>query len=432
MNQPFDLSPFDKHSKDEWIMKVTSELKDNNSLKKLRWEHEKDLLIDPIYFEEDLDKNSFQKSRGVANNDWHNLAPLDSFSNEFIQSLKEVTNFCDGYLIDCRNESQLPANIKAASAQKDRIHFKNLNAEALVSLGSLLTSDHCGSLGQRPCQLNSEPSGVKDEIEKLLGLKNTYFENFSSIIIPGNEFFEIGASIVQEVGISLSLLTEYYVALDSIGSDLLTNEVEISTSLDQDYFHGIAKLRAFRNLVAAVQDGFKMQHHDLKINVSTSSRYKTSVESTNNLVRNTVEGLAAITGSCDALIVYPADTTSHSRRTALNISNLLKEEAFMGRVVDPANGSYYIEHLTRLISDNSWSFFQAIENEGGYLRAKSTGWIDKQIASNREWLKAKTVAGSTSLININKYKKEMSKQDLDLFDPNAFRLSSQYEQEGEI
>lgn len=431
MNQSLDLSPFEKHSKDEWAKKVTSELKDDNSADFLKWQHEKGMPIEPIYFEEDSPINTFQNLKEGSNNDWANLSSIDCFSGELKNNVTTVSDFCDGFQLDCKNEVQLPQEVGAVFESKKQTHFKNLNPETLKNIGPIMTADHFGTLGMHPLKVSSSLSGAKSEVIQVLEGKDTFFQKFSSIIIPGNEFVDLGASITQEIGISLALFVEYYELLGIIGVDknAIASEIELSTSIGQDFFHEIAKLRAYRNLIAVIQDSFNIEQFKTKINTSTSLRYKTSIEPTNNLIRNTVEGLAAVIGGCDSLYINPIHQTSSSRRTASNLSNLLKEEAFLGRVVDPSAGSYYIQNLTDIISERGWLFFQAIEKQGGFLQARSKGWIDEQIALNREWLKRCVEEGSIKLINVNRYQKEMNSEGSDLFDSNIFRLATNREKE---
>ncbi len=429
MNQSFDLSPFEKHSKDEWAKKVTSELKDDNSTDSLKWQHEKGMPIEPIYFEEDSPISTFQNLKEGINNDWANLSSIDCFSGELKNNVTTVSNFCDGFQLDCKNEFQLPRDMGAVFESKKQTHFKNLNPETLKNIGPIMSADHFGTLGMHPLKASSSLSDAKSDVIQVLESKNTFFQKFSSIIIPGNEFVDLGASISQEIGISLALFVEYYELLGIVGvaKDAIASEIELSTSIGQDFFHEIAKLRAYRNLIVAIQNSFGIEQFRTRINTSTSLRYKTCIESNNNLIRNTVEGLAAVISGCDSLCIHPTDDTSSTRRTALNVSNLLKEEAFLGRVVDPSAGSYYIEKLTEIISEQGWLFFQAIEKQGGYLQAMSKGWIDEQISLNREWLIERVEDSSIKLVNVNKHKKEMDSQDSNLFESEIFRLATTQE-----
>ena len=431
MNQPFDFSPFDKHSKDEWIRKVTTELKGENPKDVLQWQHVKDLFVEPMYFAEDTNRSITHNIHGTRANDWVNLALIDCATASVKGDMESISDFCDGYQLDCRNESRVSAIVPRALESKDFIHFKNLDPALLNQLEVDITASHEGALGFGPLMTASKHSDAEADINRIFERKSTHFENFSIITIPGNEFVDQGASITQEIGIALALLAAYYELLGSMGldPDTIVREIELSTSLGQDYFHEVAKLRAYRHLLSLVQESFGLGPFDTRINVSTSFRYKSTIEISNNLIRNTVEVLAATVGGCDTLCIQPLEKTAKSLRTALNVSNLLKKEAFMGRVMDPSGGSYYIENLTAIIAQKSWVFFQEIESLGGFLQARHSGWIDQQISQNRKWLIDRMNDNSINLINVNRYRKDSNIAHSDLFDLGIFRLAATYERE---
>jgi methylmalonyl-CoA mutase len=107
-----------------------------------------------------------------------------------------------------------------------------------------------------------------------------------------------------------------------------------------------------------------------------------------NMLRNTTEAMSAILGGCDAILTYPHDSSyaepsTFSQRIALHISNLLKEESYFDKVVDPAAGSYYIENLTANLTQHALSLFQEVERSGGFISAFTAGKIQEQIGTVR-------------------------------------------------
>jgi methylmalonyl-CoA mutase len=124
------------------------------------------------------------------------------------------------------------------------------------------------------------------------------------------------------------------------------------------------------------------------LHVRTSTFTKTRHDVHSNLVRNAIEAFAGAVGGCDSMYIAPFDETvgrpeEFSMRLARNQHLLLKEEAQLGRVVDPAAGSHAIEKLTDDLARAAWLFLQQIEAEGGMAEALKTGWVQARIAETQ-------------------------------------------------
>jgi len=104
------------------------------------------------------------------------------------------------------------------------------------------------------------------------------------------------------------------------------------------------------------------------------------------MLRNTSEGMSAVLGGCDALLIHPHDRycrtgNKFSQRIALTVSNLLKEESYFDKVTDPSSGSYYIENLTSQLASNALHLLQEIEDKGGFIACYNSGIIQEKIRS---------------------------------------------------
>ena len=102
------------------------------------------------------------------------------------------------------------------------------------------------------------------------------------------------------------------------------------------------------------------------------------------MLRSTTEGMSAVIGGSDSISLQPFDVAykesdEFSRRISRNVQVILKEEAFMDRVVDPAAGSYYVENLTNSIAENAWKLFQSVEQQGGALKVIEDGTMKAAI-----------------------------------------------------
>jgi len=435
VNQSIDLSPFDKHSKKKWIDGVSQELKGQNPLDLLAWTSEPEIFLSPIYFQKDLEKNiNIIPSSGV-NNSWLNLAPIhlsETASNW--PGLKTLNHYCDGYLIDCDNPVIDSQSFAKLIGSKKQMFFSNPSFQILDELSKFDNIEPVKSLGLDPVwDFNSEP-GLHEFCKKIFE-KPIISNNpgMAVINIQGNRLVDAGSSIVQELGVVLSQLVEYYQTFIELGipKNELVNRVEITTSVGQNYFHEIAKLRAIKILSNTVRQAYGIKTNSpIKINASTSIRYKSLLDAENNLIRDSTEAMACVIGGCDTLTVKPFETgtrTKHSARVALNVSNLLKSESFMNRVIDPSAGSYYIESLTKEIVAKGWGYFLEIEKRGGFLKTRSDGWLDEEIAKHKAGLQQQMSDNAINMIGVNKYRNE-GNDAINASSPNdVFRLAAAFE-----
>jgi methylmalonyl-CoA mutase len=137
-----------------------------------------------------------------------------------------------------------------------------------------------------------------------------------------------------------------------------------------------------------------------RIHVRTSRANKSVLDSYTNLLRVTTEAMSAVLGGCDSLTIEPFGFDAH---LALNVQRILREEASLSRVADPAGGSYYVEALTDSLAREAWKFFQKIEFEGGYSATVNAGLLERVLAQARE-AKAKAVsARRRTLVGVNNF-----------------------------
>lgn len=194
---------------------------------------------------------------------------------------------------------------------------------------------------------------------------------------------DAGASAVQELAFGLATGVEYLRALHARGvsADEAAPRFLFTQGLGSHLFMEIAKLRAARlvwaRAVGAAGGGAAAQR---LVTLGRTSRWnKTVLDPHVNLLRTTTEAFAGIVGGCaglnvgtfDACIKAPDD---FSRRLARNIQIILDEECQLGRVVDPAGGSWYVETLTQQIATKAWALFQDIERRGGMAAALRAGY----------------------------------------------------------
>src|SRR3954454_25358691 len=211
-----------------------------------------------------------------------------------------------------------------------------------------------------------------------------------TVTVDATVFHDAGASAVEELGCSLAAGVAYLRALTEGGLpvDEAFAALEFRYAATADQFTTIAALRAARRLWDRVGEasgaspavGGQRQH------AVTSSVMTTKRDPWVNLLRTTVACFAAGVGGADVVTVQPFDAAlglpdAFSRRIARNTQNLLVEEGHLGRVLDPAGGSWYVESLTESLAQAAWDWFTEIERAGGLVAALESGLVRERIAA---------------------------------------------------
>ena len=236
-------------------------------------------------------------------------------------------------------------------------------------------------------------------------------ENFpaSECAIRADLLHESGATAVEELGYAIAEAAECLAEIvEEKSVDEAAGEIEFVFAAGPSYFIEIAKLRAARLLWAQVVAAFGAKEPaEMRIVVRTSARNKSVYDRHTNLLRASTESLSAVIGGCDALYVEPFGFDGH---LAVNIQRILKEEANIDAVADPAGGSYYVETLTDSIARAAWKVFQQVEAEGGYAKAEAAGSIDAALESSRS-ARAKALSSRRkTLVGVNNYPNLMEKE----------------------
>jgi len=185
-----------------------------------------------------------------------------------------------------------------------------------------------------------------------------------------------GASTTQQLAWLLAALTETLRACEDRGVDVAraSRQVVLRPTVGRNVFVGIASLRALRLLWSKVLMAWGTAPPAPEVHVSLNPSVLTRLDPWVNLLRGSHGAFAALAGGADVLEVPPFDSAlgepeELGRRVARNTPLILTEEGHLGRVADPAGGSYFIEHLTDTLAREAWARFQGVEAGGGLLAA---------------------------------------------------------------
>jgi methylmalonyl-CoA mutase len=229
--------------------------------------------------------------------------------------------------------------------------------------------------------------------------------------IRGDFLHEAGATTVQELGFALAEgVAALAAAIDAGKSvDAAASATSFVYAVGSNYFLEIAKLRAARVLWSMAVSAFGPEDRKssiVRIHVRTARSNKSLFDPYTNLLRVTTEAASAMIGGCDSLTVGSLGFDPH---LSLNVQRILKEEAYLTRVLDPAGGSYYIEALTDSLAQAAWKLFQKVEAAGGWSAALQSGLVEKALADSREAKAAAISSRRRTLVGVNNYPNALEK-----------------------
>jgi methylmalonyl-CoA mutase len=265
-------------------------------------------------------------------------------------------------------------------------------AEAFLSLvGGRTDLAPGGSLGLDPLGLQAA-TGEEQDLTGLTDLarRAAAHRGLRTVVVDATVFHDAGASAVEELGCSIAAGVAYLRALTEGGLsvDEAFGQLEFRYAASADQFTTIAGLRAARRLWDRVGDAVDASPavRAQRQHAVTSSVMTTKRDPWVNLLRTTVACFAAGVGGADVVTVQPFDAAlglpdSFSRRIARNTQSLLVEEGHLGRVLDPAGGSWYVESLTDQLARAAWDWFTEIERAGGLVAALESGLVRNRLAA---------------------------------------------------
>ena len=246
-----------------------------------------------------------------------------------------------------------------------------------------------GSLGADPIGLRARTGATAD---LSLLAPHPDHPNLRVATVDATVYHDAGASDATELAVATAVGVAYLRALTDAGLDVeaALDAVEFRFAVSADQFASIAKLRAARRVWARVAALCEAEPaRGQRQHAVTSAAMMTRRDPWVNMLRTTVACFAAAVGGADAITVLPFDAAlglpdDLARRIARNTQSILHDESSLGRVLDAAGGSWYVEALTAELAHAAWDGFTAIERAGGALAALDSGLIGDRIASARD------------------------------------------------
>ncbi|MDE2368680.1 MAG: methylmalonyl-CoA mutase [Burkholderiales bacterium] len=237
---------------------------------------------------------------------------------------------------------------------------------------------------------------------------------FNSISISGYHMQEAGANQALELAFTLADGAEYVKTAIAKGLDVdeFAGRLSFFWAIGMNFYLEIAKMRAARLLWCRIMKGFGAKNAKslmLRTHCQTSGWSLTEQDPYNNVVRTTIEAMAAVFGGTQSLHTNSFDEaialpTEFSSRIARNTQLIIQEETHITNVIDPWAGSYMMESLTQQMADKAWSIIEEVRAMGGMIQAVDSGWAKLKIEASAAEKQARIDAGRDVIVGVNKYK----------------------------
>ena len=242
---------------------------------------------------------------------------------------------------------------------------------------------------------------------------------FNSISISGYHMQEAGANQALEMAFTLADGKEYVKTAIAKGMDVdaFAGRLSFFWAIGMNFYLEIAKMRAARLLWCRIMKAFNSKNPKslmLRTHCQTSGWSLTEQDPYNNVVRTTIEAMAAVFGGTQSLHTNALDEaialpTEFSSRIARNTQLIIQEETHITNVVDPWAGSYMMESLTQQMADAAWAIIEEVDAMGGMTKAVDSGWAKLKIEAAAAEKQARIDSGKDVIVGVNKYK--LAKED---------------------
>ena len=262
-------------------------------------------------------------------------------------------------------------------------------------------------------------------VADIIGYTAEHMPRFNSISISGYHMQEAGATCVQELAYTLADGVEYVRAARAKGLDVdaFAPRLSFFFCIGMNFFMEVAKLRAARILWAELMTEFEPKDPRssmLRTHCQTSGVSLTEKDANNNVIRTTIEAMAAVLGGTQSLHTNALDEavglpTRNSARIARNTQLIIAEETGIPNVIDPLGGSYYVESLTNAMVVEAKKLIEEVEDMGGMTKAVDAGLPKLRIEEAAARRQARIDRGEEVVVGVNKYKRA-EEENIDILD----------------
>ena len=412
---------FEKIGSKQWKNQIQYELKGADYNETLIWESLEGIKVKPFYHnDEDFVTNNvttqntefailqeiyvhdFEKSVNKANE----LLKRGAESIRFIVPNKEID------AVALLNSVENPKAVYLKLLFLDEEIVAKINTEAgKLSFEAFVLID---PIHQLLFDGNFFKDGTSDF--ETLNRINKNSDNINWLTVNASTYQNAGANMIQQLAYTLAHTNEYLNRIENFDKN-----ITVEVAVGGNYFFEIAKLRALRMLLNTLANEYSEQI-TFHIVAKPTRRNKTLYDYNVNMLRTTTECMSAILGGADVVenLAYDAlyhKTNEFGDRIARNQLLILKEESYFDKTNNPADGTYYIENLTKQLAEKALDLFKDIEQNGGLISQLIEGTIQRKIAESAQKEQELFNNGKEVLLGTNKYPnpQDRMKHDLELY-----------------
>ncbi len=434
------FSEFPPVTTEEWMAKITADLKGVPFEKKLVWKTGEGFNVNPFYRAEDIEglatatslPGEFPYVRGTkVCNTWlvrQDLAVDDcAAANEKAKRLIAESGVTalgfnvKSTLIDAANIATLLDGIDPVAVE---LNFRTCN-HRVTDLISIL-ADYFKAKGVNLDEVVGSVAydPLKKPLVKGVALTGAWVQEAVDVVnaaeaLPGYRVLAVNAAnlndagsyITQELGYALAWGNDLIAKLSEAGlpAEKVAKKIKFNFGISSNYFLEMAKFRAARWLWAEIVKAYNPSCDcacKIRVHARSSMWNMTVFDAYVNLLRTQTEAMSAAIAGVDSITVLPYDSVfktpdEFSERIARNQQLLLKEECHFDKVVDPAAGSYYVEVLTQSMADAAWKLFLEVEDKGGFAAVANAGEVQKAINESNKARKKLVATRRISLLGTN-------------------------------
>ena len=416
---------FSPVSSKQWKQLIQFDLKGADYNETLVWKSNEDIAVRPFYHADEF--KELPKTSSTKATQWHICETI------FVADVKKS------------NEKALNIIARGTESITFKIPSETVSIERLIAGIDLSTTTlffEFQFLSEKYIQtfssiLNNKNIIILTDIVAHLARTGNWFislqedhKHFENIVNKTNTvsidtalYQNAGATMVQQLAYALAHANEYLNHLDSVIASGTKQSLAVifNVSVGTNYFFEIAKLRALRLLWNTISSEYHI-NTDCHIFATPTKRNKTLYDYNTNMLRTTTECMSAILGGANTICNLPYDAIYHKdnefgNRIARNQLLILKHESHLDKVNNPADGTYYIETLTKQLAEKALELFKHIEANGGFLKQLKEGTIQRKIKESANKEQEQFDLGKEVLLGINKHPNphDRMKHELELY-----------------
>ena len=413
---------FDPVVSKQWKQQIQYELKGADYNETLIWESPEGIKVKPFYHKDEFSGGADVATKASEFKICQNIfvQDVDKSAGRALSTLKRGAEALRFTIEDENTDlEKLLASLPLATTPVF-FHLHFLSIDFVKRIDAIAKNRHANIYVQLdPVGRLAKDGNWHSNLELDFDALNTLSiacPNINFLSVDGSIYQNAGANIVQQIAYTLAHANEYFNRIATINKPVV-----IQVSVGTNYFFEIAKLRALRLLFNLISKEYD-HNFDCHIIATPIKRNKTLYDYNVNMLRTTTECMSAILGGADTVANLAYDAIYHKDnefgdRIARNQLLVLKNESYLDKVNNPADGAYYIEELTHQLAEKALVLFKDIEANGGFITQLIEGTIQRKIQESAAKEQELFDTGKEILLGTNKYpnKNDKMSHDLELF-----------------